>query len=193
MVRIIEIVEPDFGWQDEFQAIAAPLRAALGDTALRIDHIGSTSVPQLPAKNVIDIQVSVAVLDAERVSSAVAPLGYSLHPRIHADHVPPGWAGEADDWAKLYLVAPEDQRPTHVHIRRLGAQNQRYPILFRDYLRAHPEAAEAYAQIKRALARLHPHDQQAYYDVKDPVCDLIAQAAVPWAARTNWSLGSSDA
>lgn len=192
-MRTIEIVGPDPGWASEFRAIAAPLRAVLGDIALRIDHIGSTSVPGLPAKNVIDIQIAVTTLDADAILKLVAPLGYTLHPRIRGDHVPPGWEGATDDWDKLYLVAPDEQRPTHVHIRRMGALNQRYPILFRDYLRGHPEASEAYAQIKRALARLHPHDQDAYYDVKDPVCDLIAQAAEQWARHVGWTQDMSDA
>jgi GrpB-like predicted nucleotidyltransferase (UPF0157 family) len=62
-----------------------------------------------------------------------------------------------------------------------GNPNQRYPLLFRDYLHANPEAAEAYARIKRALARYHADDIDAYYEVKDPVCDLIFQAAELWA------------
>jgi len=71
--------------------------------------------------------------------------------------------------------------------------NQRYPLLFRDYLRASLPARESYALVKRALARLHPDDVDAYYDVKDPVCDLILDAAERWAAETGWQAPQSDA
>jgi GrpB-like predicted nucleotidyltransferase (UPF0157 family) len=66
-------------------------------------------------------------------------------------------------------------------------------VLFRDYLRTHPVAADAYAQVKLALARLHPTDVDAYYDVKDPVCDLIMQSAEQWAKVVSWEPGASDA
>jgi GrpB-like predicted nucleotidyltransferase (UPF0157 family) len=104
-------------------------------------------------------------------------------------------AGEDPDpvhWTKLYFRAPDGQRPTHLHVRQEGRANQRYPILFRDYLRAHPGAAETYAIIKRELLRLNPDDVDAYYAVKDPVCDLIMDAARLWSATTGWEPGPSD-
>jgi GrpB-like predicted nucleotidyltransferase (UPF0157 family) len=189
----IAIADPDAGWAGEFQRLAQPLRDALGDRALRIDHIGSTSVEGLPAKDVIDIQVTVAELDAPVLAAALQPLGYTLREDITGDHVPPGADDTAAEWTKAYFRAPDRQRPTHLHVRQFGRANQRYPILFRDYLRARPDAAGAYAQIKYALARLHPDDMDAYYDVKDPVCDLIIQAAEAWATQTGWEQGLSDA
>jgi GrpB-like predicted nucleotidyltransferase (UPF0157 family) len=74
-------------------------------------------------------------------------------------------------------------RRVNLHVREEGRANQRYALIFRDYLRADPLAAGAYAQIKLALARLHPTDQEAYYDVKDPVCDIIIGAAELWARQ----------
>ena len=67
-----------------------------------------------------------------------------------------------------------------------GRANQRYPLLFRDYLRAHPLARDAYAIIKQQLARYYPQDENAYYNIKDPVCDLIWSAAEEWAQSTDW-------
>jgi GrpB-like predicted nucleotidyltransferase (UPF0157 family) len=189
----ITIVPYDPGWPTEFRQIALPLRAAFGDFAARIDHIGSTSVPGLAAKDVIDIQVTVPELDAGRVESLVAPLGYYLREDVVFDHVPPGGSDDPAEWSKLYLRAPASQRRTHVHIRQAGRANQRYALLFRDYLRHSEPAARTYRAIKEALARLHPDDLDAYYDVKDPVCDLIMQGAERWAQQTAWSSGPGDA
>jgi GrpB-like predicted nucleotidyltransferase (UPF0157 family) len=189
----IVIVPYEPRWPEEFREIATPLRQAFGEFTLRIDHIGSTSVPGLAAKDVIDLQVTVPELDAGRVESLVAPLGYFLREDIVFDHVPPGGSDDPADWSKLYLRAPATQRPTHVHIRQAGRANQRYALLFRDYLRANPPPAETYGAIKQALARLHPDDMDAYYDIKDPVCDLVMHSAELWAEETRWALGPPGA
>jgi GrpB-like predicted nucleotidyltransferase (UPF0157 family) len=189
----VEIEPYDPRWPEEFTRIAMPLRYALGDCALRIDHIGSTSVPGLAAKDRIDVQVTVFALDAEPLASALAPLGYALVQRITVDHVPPGQDDNPDGWRKLFFREPEDQRPTNLHVRCDGAPNQRYALLFRDYLRADATCADAYARIKFALSRLHPDDVDAYYDVKDPVCDVIMAAAERWAEATGYALGPTDA
>jgi GrpB-like predicted nucleotidyltransferase (UPF0157 family) len=185
------IVPYDPAWPDAFDTLAAAIGAAMGDLALRIDHIGSTSVPGLAAKDIIDIQITVADLRNDAIRDRLATLGYTEHPTIVGDHIPPGLSdADADParWRKRYFRAPADMRPMHLHVRQAGLPNQRYPILFRDYLRATPMAAGAYRQIKGALARLHPNDVVAYYDVKDPVCDLIFDAAERWAAQTDWDI-----
>lgn len=80
----------------------------------------------------------------------------------------------------------------NLHVRQAGRANQRYPILFRDYLRAHPAAAAAYSQVKQALVGHRMDDPDAYYDVKDPVCDILIAAAEVWAHATGWQPGASD-
>lgn len=188
------IVEPyQSKWPDEFRALGDDLRQSLGDLALRIDHIGSTSVAGLAAKDKIDIQITVQSLDPA-VEAALNAAGFTRVDRISADHVPPGGPDTPEEWTK-WVFTPSDagRRPTNVHVRIAGRANGRYALLFRDYLRADPAAAEAYAQVKTALARLHPGDQDAYYDVKDPVCDIIMRAAELWAADTGWQPGESDA
>jgi len=175
-------------WPAEFQVIAAVQRQALGGLAVRIDHIGSTAVPGLPAKDVIDVQVSVAALDEPAVaaiSAALGAIGYSRAEGLARDHRPPNASGPDEDWTKLFFRPPPSQRRTHTHVRVVGRPNQRYPLLFRDYLRAHPATAAAYAELKRRLAA-GLADPQSYPDVKDPAVDLIYLAAEEWAVGGNW-------
>ena len=183
--RRVVIVEPKATWPAEFDAIAASIRGALGPLALRVDHIGSTAVPGLAAKDLIDVQVTVAALDRERLAPALGRAGF-VGQNIAEDHRPPGATGPDDDWRKLFFQA-RSGRPVNVHVRVAGAANQRYALLFRDYLRTHPESASAYARLKRALAGLAV-DLGVYADVKDPACDLILIAAEAWAAETSWNL-----
>jgi GrpB-like predicted nucleotidyltransferase (UPF0157 family) len=84
------------------------------------------------------------------------------------------------------MVEPMYRRRVNLHIRVAGRANQRYALLFRDYLRSHPETAQAYGEFKRqaAVLRLETGD---YSDLKDPVCDLIYLPAEEWAARTGWT------
>lgn len=188
---MIEIVPYQESWPAEFQQIAAALRSCLGELALRIDHIGSTAVPGLPAKDVIDIQITVAAL-SEEVTAALSACGYSLPEGVWRDHAPPDFAGPDSAWEKLVFRPPPGQRRTHTHVRVQGRANQRYALLFRDYLRQHPATTAAYAELKRRLAE-HLADPQRYPEVKDPAVDLIYFAAQAWAEATNWQPGPSDA
>lgn len=191
--NLIIIVPYDKRWPDDFATIGAALRGALGELAQRIDHIGSTSVPGLAAKDRIDVQLTVADLDHfELVQAALESLGYTMVPGILHDHEPPGWTGPNEQWAKRFFRPPAGQRPTNLHVRAAGRANQRYSLLFRDYLRAHPRSAAAYAELKCRLAD-NLRDLDTYPDVKDPACDLIIAAAEDWAAATEWQLKHSDA
>lgn len=207
----IEIAEYQPTWPSEFQSIAATLRIALGNAALRIDHIGSTAVPNLCAKDIIDVQVTVAELN-DCIAEAISEAGFERRAHITRDHVPPSAAGNAgyenadDDcdadnsnhshhkvkaWQKLFFVQPIGQRRMNIHIRKQGAPNQRYPLLFRDYLIAHPHVAAAYGELKRRLAS-NLAKVDTYPDVKDPAVDLIYFAADDWAKRELWTLPKSS-
>ena len=188
---MVEIIPYQERWKREFQEIAAVLRSRLGALALRIDHIGSTSVPGLAAKDVIDIQISVRELD-EELTRAMLDLGYRLPEMEPRDHRPPGAEGPDSDWQKLYFHTPPGQRRTHTHVRVMGRANQRYALLFRDYLRTHPDSAAAYAELKRRLAA-NLADETTYPDVKDPAVDLIYFAAEAWAEATGWQPEGTDA
>jgi len=192
--RVIEIVPYQERWASEFRSIGAVLRAALGDLALRIDHIGSTSVPGLGAKDVVDVQVTVAAIrPAEPLIAAFQVAGYQHRPGRCEDHRPLGDLGLPEEWQKLYFRESDGARRTHIHVREAGRANQRYALLFRDFLRNHGLAAAGYEQAKRALARLHPDDIDAYLEVKDPICDLVMAGAELWAVATAWQPGLLDA
>ncbi len=188
---MISIVPYKSTWPDEFAQTGKRLRAALGDLALRIDHIGSTSVPGLAAKDLIDIQITAQTL-APGIEEALWQVGFNRSEHYTSDHVPPGAVADPLEWTKWFFKPPSTQKAVHVHVRLQGRANQGYPLLFRDYLRAHPSTAEAYAQVKLALVAHAFHDQDAYYDVKDPVCDIIMAGAKAWASATGWNLGPSD-
>ncbi len=138
------ILPYNLAWPSEFQRIAADLRRGLGRLALRIDHIGSTSVPNLDAKDLIDIQITVAELSDE-VASKIKSLGLIQQEGIWRDHCPPGAPEAEEEWRKLLFIQPLDKRRINLRVRVQGRANQRYPLLFRDYLRAHPKTAAAYA------------------------------------------------
>jgi GrpB-like predicted nucleotidyltransferase (UPF0157 family) len=178
-------------WKQEFQEIGSLLRKFLGDLAVRIDHIGSTSVPNLDAKDIIDIQVTVGLL-SYKMERALNLAGFERILRITHDHMPPESTTDSREWEKWVFKPESSSRKINLHVRVINRANQRYPILFRDYLRAVPMVAQAYGIVKKEIAKHHPEDIEAYYDIKDPVCDIIIGGAEEWAKLTNWSQGESD-
>jgi GrpB-like predicted nucleotidyltransferase (UPF0157 family) len=94
----------------------------------------------------------------------------------------------------VFFLLPSPEPRAHLHVRAAGAANQRYALLFRDYLRAHPATAAAYANLKTKLSELDPPlEPDEYADVKDPACDIVIAAAEDWADRTSWQPGPRDA
>jgi GrpB-like predicted nucleotidyltransferase (UPF0157 family) len=149
--------------------------------AIRIDHIGSTSVPGLAAKPVIDIQISVARLEpAEPFRVPLQGLGFIYR------------AGNTER-TKRYFREPPGQPRTHIHVRRAGSFSEQFPLLFRDFLRTHGEAAAGYAAVKRDLAARYAHQRDAYTDAKGPIMWDLIHRADDWAQQTGWEPGPSDA
>ncbi len=178
----VVIQDYDPTWPRQFEELAAGLRQHLGGEVVSIDHIGSTAVPGLRAKDVIDIQVTVAGLaQADRLAPAFERAGYRAAPYRH-DHRPAGDPSDPGRWEKRLWQSQPGARRVNVHVRVAGWPNQRYALLFRDYLRARPRAAAAYARLKQGLAERFGGDLGAYTDVKDSACDLIVVAAEDWAA-----------
>jgi len=177
----IVVVPYDPEWPALFRRQAVDLRAALGPVALRIDHIGSTSVPGLAAKPVIDVQVSVA--DFEPLDAYRAPmerLGYVFR-------------AENPELTKRYFREAPGARRTHIHVRRAGGFSEQLALLFRDFVRAHPDVADEYARLKYTLAERFRDDRQGYVDAKQPYIWTVVARADEWAQRTGWRPGPSDA
>ncbi|MFF4574828.1 GrpB family protein [Streptomyces sp. NPDC001410] len=177
----VEIVPYDPAWPAIFARWGEHLRAALGDAVARIDHIGSTSVPGLAAKPVIDIQISVASL--EPTDTFLGPLTGM------------GFLYRADnpEQTKRYFREPPGQHRTHVHVRQLGSFSQQFPLLFRDYLRCHTSAATEYAAAKRRCAAKFRYDRPSYVRAKDPFVWDIIRRADAWAQDTGWLPDPTDA
>ncbi|WP_244662097.1 GrpB family protein [Mesorhizobium huakuii] len=179
---MIEIVMPREEWPNEFAILKQSVMRAAPSGAY-IHHIGSTAVRGLPAKDVIDIQLTVGDL-SQVDDTAFAREGFN---RVlgKVDHSPPGLDLPEKDLLKRFFQSTD--RKANLHIREKGRFNQLYSLLCRDYLRTHSLAASAYARIKQSLAKLHPDNAEAYYEIKDPVFDIIMEAANEWAKSTGWS------
>lgn len=154
MAGPLAIVPYSEAWPAAFQALRARVEPALGALCRQIEHVGSTSVPGLPAKPVIDIDVVIASDDQlGDVFGRLAAIGYEYEgdkgvPGRYAFGSPPGLPDH-----HLYVCA-EDNPELHRH------------LLFRDYLRRHPEEAAAYGKLKRRLAKENPADRAAYGEGK---------------------------
>ncbi len=181
------MVPADPAWAPRGQALCAQLAQGLGPLALRVDHIGSTAIEGMAAKDLIDLQVRVADLEAAArgFEEPLAVLGFRRSP-YQQDHVPAGLGDDPARWAKrLFARRDHADGDVNLHIRLQGSPNARLALLFRDFLRAHPDAVAAYGEFKRVLAA-HVADMNAYSDVKDPVVDLVFAWAQRWARETGW-------
>jgi GrpB-like predicted nucleotidyltransferase (UPF0157 family) len=175
----IEIHAYDSGWPALFRQTALPIRAALGDLALRIDHVGSTAIPGADAKPIIDIQVSLrSFAGFKRLVPLMEAIGYELR-------------DDNPDLSKRYFREKPGARRTHIHMRCAGSWSEQFALLFRDYMRCHPEDVQQYGALKRQLAADY-EDRQAYTDAKSPFIWSIMIKADAWSRNLGWQLGPSD-
>jgi GrpB-like predicted nucleotidyltransferase (UPF0157 family) len=175
----VEVVDYDASWPARFAALRDRLAATLGAVAQRIDHIGSTSVPGLDAKPIIDVQVSVADLaDEAAYAPGCSAVGFELYSR--------------DDVHRFFSVPSPAPRDAQVHVCGTGGAFEHDHLLFRDYLRAHDDERDAYAAMKRDAAARWTDDRMGYTFAKsDHILDLLARAR-DWAEATAWPVGHGD-
>lgn len=168
--RVIAIVDADPAWPQRFEAERERILAALGPVAVRVDHVGSTAVPGLPAKPIVDVDLSVVDPDyGAAYLPALERLGYALRVRE------PG-----------HRMLRTPQLDVHLHVCAAGGDWERRHLLFRDRLRAHRGERERYAAAKRELARRNWPDMNAYADAKGEVIAEITERSERWARETGW-------
>src|SRR5947207_8528654 len=147
------IREYDPTWPDCFAVLAARVQTALGNLVLRIEHIGSTAVPGLAAKPVVDLDVVVSRADAPEVIRRLAGLGY-----VHE--------GDLGMTGREAFGCPSGETRHHLYVVAEAADELRRHVAFRDALRADPALRERYAALKRSLTAQHPLDRKAYTEGK---------------------------
>lgn len=169
-MQTVVVVDYDPAWPKLFESLRDRIASALGPMALAIEHVGSTSVPNMPAKPIVDMDVVVRTEDVPVATAAMEALGYRHEGNL-------GIAGrDAFRWCA-------DFPAHHLYVCPEGSPALRRHILFRDYLRTHPDAARDYAKHKLELAALHHDDRSKYQDAKAGFIDSIFRKAEQIAGR----------
>jgi GrpB-like predicted nucleotidyltransferase (UPF0157 family) len=172
----VVVVPYDPGWPDLFEHARDQLETALGDAVVAIEHIGSTAVPGLAAKPIVDIMVGVDSLDEDRpLIDAVVALGYEYVPE-YEDELP---------FRRYFRRRDERLAPGyahagyHVHMVEHTHEFWRSHLAFRDHLRAHPDDAAAYERLKHELAERFRSERERYTDAKgDFIAAVLAKTNV---------------
>ncbi|TCJ93210.1 dephospho-CoA kinase [Nocardia alba] len=184
------VTDPE--WDMQARRIIARLHLACGASAVRIDHVGSTAVHGLPAKDIIDIQVTVADLaTADSLTDALTTAGFPRAPEVTHDNPKPS----RDDpdgsdlalWGKRLHGNADPGRPANIHLRVQNSPGQRFALDLRDWLRASESARSEYLAVKRGaeLAAADLADDaagDAYYVVKEPWFDAVYPVVTEWAS-----------
>ena len=178
------LVPADPSWPDQARRIVNRLQTASGHRALRIDHIGSTALPALDAKDVIDIQITVESLAvADELAEPLLSAGY---PRIEAITEDVAHTDDVALWHKRIHASADPGRPTNVHIRVNGWPNQQFALLFVAWLRADVGARADYLAAKLKAEQVAGGDVSRYADAKEPWFADAYRRAWEWADSTGW-------
>jgi dephospho-CoA kinase len=185
------VAPADPTWPAQARRIIDRVNTACGHRAMRVDHVGSTAVPGLAAKDVIDVQVTVASLAvADQIADALTHAGYPRIDRIIADVAKPdarSTVAEFDHtqdpalWQKRFHASADPGRPTHVHVRVDGWPNQQFALLFVDWLANDPAAQADYVAAKRAAQA-----SSNYAEAKEQWFLNAYRRAWDWADATSW-------
>jgi GrpB-like predicted nucleotidyltransferase (UPF0157 family) len=176
MTDPIVVVDYDPAWPALFAALRAPVAAALQEIAVAIEHVGSTAVPGLAAKPIIDLDVALrAAADLPEAIERLARLGYAYE----------GDKGIPD---RAAFAWPPQAPRHHLCVCALDSVEYWRHLLFRDYLRAHPDTPMAYAALKRQLAEQYRGQRDAYTEAKGPFVRAAMARAEEWARMTAWAV-----
>lgn len=171
MATPIEVVPYDPSWPRLFDEVRRDILRVLGSRAVRVEHVGSTAIAETDAKPVVDIQLSVESFE---------PFGEILGPLESI-----GLTYRETDWPQHRFFF-NDQ--VHVHVCEVGSSWEREHLLFRDYLRNHPQNRDRYVELKKRVALVHRDDRMAYTDAKEPIVLEILAAAESWAKGVGWQV-----
>jgi dephospho-CoA kinase len=182
----LRIAEPDPTWPAQAERLIARIRHAVRPILHReadVTHIGSTAVPGLPAKDLIDLMLAVRTLDeADAIAEALGDAGLPRRSGEWFDNAR-GFPGVT--WPKRLHGSADPGRSVNLHLRVAGSPGWRFALLMRDHLRAVPEARDEYAAAKVRWREEHP-DVGSYAEAKEPWFDREARAADEWAEATGW-------
>ncbi|ATY12965.1 dephospho-CoA kinase [Amycolatopsis sp. AA4] len=180
------VISPyDASWPLQAERRLARLRQIAGSRLVRADHIGSTAVPGLPAKDVLDLQLTVSSLDdADALAEALADAGF---PRREGEWWDDPQGGDGK-WLKRFHQSADPKRPVNLHVRSTETPAWRLALLFRDWIRAHPDERDGYARVKEELARKHSADGtvEQYADEKQGWVNAAFVRAEKWAEHSGW-------
>jgi dephospho-CoA kinase len=199
VVRSVPQLTPaDPTWPDQARRIAARIATACGARARRVDHVGSTAIAGLDAKEAIDIQVTVeSITAADEISHSLLSAGYPRIDRITGDVPKPDarstvqfydHSGDPALWHKRIHGSADPGRPTNVHVRVEGWPNQQFALLFVDWLTADFAARTEYLAVKQGAARAASasDDISAYVEAKEPWFSTAYRKAWEWADAVGW-------
>jgi len=188
--RAVRIAAPDPGWPAQADRLIARIRHALRPqlgAEADVSHIGSTAVPGLSAKNVIDLMLAVRTLDeADALAGALASAGL---PRRLGEWVDNARGVPGKTWPKRLHGSADPGQAVNLHVRVAGSPGWRFALLMRDHLRSVPAARDGYAAAKQVWQAQHP-DRGSYAEAKEPWFDAEAEAAHEWAEQTGWQPSS---
>lgn len=168
---------PDSSWPDQAARLMARIRHSVGEAAVAVEHIGSTAVPGLAAKDVVDLQVGVESLASANLDAFAAGMtraGFVLVPENTHDNAKDGTV-----WAKRFYGNADPGRVTHVHVREIGSPGWDWAIAFRDWLRADEAVRDEYGEVKAGLAARHT-ESSPYADAKEPWFDTAHPRLQAW-------------
>jgi dephospho-CoA kinase len=181
----LRLVPADPTWAAQAERLGERLRLAFGETAVTIDHVGSTAVPGMLAKDVLDLQVGVPSLEAADDDALLKRAAAAGFPRAEGVWVDIDRGSGAGEWPKRMHGNSDPGRIAHIHVREHGSPGWRWALLFRDWMRHDEPAAAEYAEEKQRIAATGTSTSE-YADAKEPWFAVIRVRAEEWAEQTGW-------
>ncbi len=168
--RKYSISEYDPNWVNQFESIKDLLTEVFGNKAIKIEHVGSTSIPGMKAKPLIDVLVVVEKMqDLSQEKERMVSAGYEWG----ADYIGP-------NTLLFFKLGPNGEKLENIHVCEKDAPKTRQFLVMRDFFRAHPEKAKQYSDLKEVNSKIHPEDYPAYRAAKSPFLAQMEKEAYEW-------------